>query len=84
MEKFSLGQLVMTRGVHSKIKEDVDFAVGIVLNKKIGDLVNPNDTLAYVHSNGKNTKVALEKVYEAYSFSDTVVEKQSKILKVIK
>ena len=30
MEKFSLGQLVMTRGVHSKIKEDVDFAVGVL------------------------------------------------------
>ena len=47
MEKFSLGQLVMTRGVHSKIKEDVDFAVGIVLNKKIGDLVNVKVTKAY-------------------------------------
>ena len=30
MKKFSLGQLVMTRGVHSKIKEDVDFAVGVL------------------------------------------------------
>ena len=30
MEKFSLGQLVMTRGVHSKIKEDVDFAIGVL------------------------------------------------------
>ena len=80
-----IGTVSMMLGAGRETKEqDVDFAVGIVLNKKIGDLVNPNDTLAYVHSNGKNTKVALEKVYEAYSFSDTVVKKQSKILKVIK
>ena len=75
----------MLLGAGRETKEqDVDFAVGIVLNKKIGDLVNPNDTLAYVHSNGKNTNVAVEKVYEAYSFSDTLVEKQSKIIKVIR
>ena len=30
MRKFSLGQLVMTKGVHSKIKDDVDFAVGVL------------------------------------------------------
>lgn len=85
VEALTIGEAAMMLGAGRETKEqDVDFAVGIVLNKKIGDLVNPNDTIAYVHSNGKNTKVALEKVYEAYSFSDTVVEKQSKILKVIK
>lgn len=30
MASFKLGKLVMTRGVHSKIKEDVDFAVGVL------------------------------------------------------
>ena len=30
MAGFKLGKLVMTRGVHSKIKEDVDFAVGVL------------------------------------------------------
>ena len=30
MASFKLGKLVMTRGVHSKIKDDVDFAVGVL------------------------------------------------------
>ena len=30
MASFKLGKLVMTRGVHSKIKEDVDFAIGVL------------------------------------------------------
>ena len=30
MAGFKLGKLVMTRGVHSKIKEDVDFAIGVL------------------------------------------------------
>ena len=30
MASFKLGKLVMTRGVHSKIKENVDFAVGVL------------------------------------------------------
>ena len=30
MASFKLGRLVMTRGVHSKIKEDVDFAVDVL------------------------------------------------------
>ena len=30
MASFKLGKLVMTRGVHSKIKEDVDFAVDVL------------------------------------------------------
>ena len=30
MAGFKLGKLVMTKGVHSKIKEDVDFAIGVL------------------------------------------------------
>ena len=30
MAGFKLGKLVMTRGVHIKIKEDVDFAIGVL------------------------------------------------------
>ena len=30
MASFKLGKLVMTRGVHNKIKEDVDFAIGVL------------------------------------------------------
>ena len=46
MAGFKLGKLVMTRGVHSKIKENVDFAVGVLdaferyRNCDWGDLCN--------------------------------------------
>ena len=40
----------------------------VVLEKKIDDYVNEGEVLAYVHSNGKNTDVAVKRVLEAFEF----------------
>lgn len=70
-------------GGRETMKDVIDPSVGIVLNKKIEDYVNAGDILAYVHSNGKNTKAVCEKVLNAYSFGE---EKHHKdlIIKVIR
>ena len=85
IEALMIGEAAMNLGAGRETKEqEIDPTVGIVLNKKIGDKVSPNDVLAYVHTNGKNTEKALDMIYNAYGYSEKEVSKQSKILHVIR
>ncbi len=49
-----LSSLILGAGRNTKDSE-IDLAVGIVLNKKIGDYVEKGDILAYIHSDNPNT-----------------------------
>lgn len=85
LDALRIGEAAMLLGAGRETKEQaVDHTVGIVLNKKIGDLVLPNDIIAYVHTNGKNTSQAIDMIYLAYQFNVNNIEKKSKILKVVK
>ena len=85
LDALKIGEAAMLLGAGRETKEQaVDPTVGIVLNKKIGDLVLPNDIIAYVHTNGKNTSQAIDMIYLAYQFNVNKIEKKSKILKVVK
>lgn len=70
-------------GGRETMNDIIDSAVGIVLNKKIEDYVQPGDVLAYVHTNGKNTETVLNRVYNAFEFG-THLHKKELILKVIR
>ena len=70
-------------GGRETMTDVIDPAVGIVLNKKIEDYVQPGDVLAYVHTNGKNTETVLNRVYNAFEFG-TDLHKKELILKVIR
>ena len=70
-------------GGRETMNDIIDPAVGIVLNKKIEDYVQPGDVLAYVHTNGKNTETVLNRVYNAFEFG-THLHKKELILKVIR
>lgn len=70
-------------GGRETMNDIIDPAVGIVLNKKIEDYVQPGDVLAYVHTNGKNTETVLNRVYNAFEFG-TDLHKKEIILKVIR
>ena len=70
-------------GGRETMNDIIDPAVGIVLNKKIEDYVQPGDVLAYVHTNGKNTETVLNRVYNAFEFG-TYLHKKELILKVIR
>ena len=59
--------LVLLGGGRIRKEDKIDSSVGIVLNKKIGDVVEENDVLAYVHANDEaKGKEAVKKVREAY------------------
>ena len=70
-------------GGRETMADVIDPSVGIVLVKKIEDYVNTGDILAYVHSNGKNTQAALDRVLRAYEIGNEINHKQL-ILKVIR
>jgi pyrimidine-nucleoside phosphorylase len=63
-----IGLIAMELGAGRATKEDnVDLAVGVVLNKKRGDKVSNGETLAYIHANdeGKIEK-ATKNIIESY------------------
>ncbi|MBE1554067.1 pyrimidine-nucleoside phosphorylase [Sporosarcina limicola] len=57
MEADDIGVAAMLLGAGRATKEDeIDFAVGIVLKKKIGDAVQVGEPLAIIHSNLENVE----------------------------
>ncbi len=75
-----IGTAAMLLGAGRATKEShIDLAVGIVLNKKIGDLVSPGDSIATLHTNNENVKKVIDMVIEAYSFLDGEVGKPTLI-----
>ena len=67
-------------------KEDkINNRVGIIINKKIGDKVNSEEILAYIHSDDYEIGIkAVDDLRECYEISDEYIEKQKHILGIIK
>ena len=70
-------------GGRETITDKIDPSVGVILNKKIDDYVLEGEVLAYLHTNGKNTLQATEKVFNAFEINEKPIGKQL-ILKVIR
>lgn len=66
-------------------KEDgVDHAVGIWLERKIGDKVKRGDILAYIHANDEEKgKIAVEDLKQAYKIVEHPVQMENYILDII-
>src|SRR5699024_11731023 len=53
-----IGQDAMLLGAGRQTKDsDIDLAVGIVLNKKVGDAVKKGDVQQTIHANQKNIQI---------------------------
>ncbi|HHT67059.1 MAG TPA: pyrimidine-nucleoside phosphorylase [Erysipelotrichaceae bacterium] len=72
-------------GGRTKIEDTIDMAAGIVLNKKVGDIVKENETLCYLHTNKKldEIKQIIIDVQKAFVISKDFVPKPKVILEVI-
>lgn len=64
-------------------ESEIDLAVGLVLNKKVGDEVKKGDSLVTIHSNREDVTDVIEKIYHAYSTSPQVINKNPLIYDVI-
>lgn len=85
IEAEEVGIAAMILGAGRETKEDeLDLSVGIVLNKKVGDYVNKDDVLAYIHLNNmEKYKSSEEKLKNAYKITDEKVENSKLIYGVV-
>ena len=57
-------------GGRMKITDTIDMSAGIVLNKKVGDLVKKGELLCTLHTNKDNVEKIIEQVKKAFIFQD--------------
>lgn len=74
LDAMLIGQASVLLGAGRNKKEDaIDHTVGIVVHKKIGDIIKPGDVIATIYSNGKNTEEAMQMVLDAYVLTNEKV-----------
>lgn len=67
IDSLSIGHAAMLLGAgRSRAEDNIDFAAGIYLEKKVGDEVAPGEVLARAYSNKETVKEALEEIEGAY------------------
>lgn len=67
IDSLSIGHAAMLLGAgRSRAEDNIDFAAGIYLEKKVGDEVAPGEVLAWAYSNKEAVKEALEEIEGAY------------------
>jgi len=75
-EAVGIAALMMGAGRETK-ESNIDFSVGIVLNKKVGDRVEKGELLATMHLNDLAKSIECShKIHEAYHFTKTEPEKR--------
>ncbi|WP_100372583.1 pyrimidine-nucleoside phosphorylase [Bacillus sp. FJAT-45037] len=80
-----IGTAAMLLGAGRATKEsEIDLAVGLILNKKIGDHVDAGDSIVTLHSNREDVQDVIDMVTNAYSITDENVEKPTLIYDEIK
>ncbi|WP_322904700.1 pyrimidine-nucleoside phosphorylase [Paenibacillus campi] len=66
-----IGTAAMLLGAGRATKEsEIDLAVGLMLNKKVGDAVKAGESLVTIHANRKNVDDVMEKLYENIRIAD--------------
>ena len=79
-----IGLAAMKLGAGRETKEDkIDYDVGIVLNKKVGDKIAEGEVLAYVYNNLEHIDEILQQTYDAFTITKSKVEKHKLIYKII-
>ncbi|WP_392566230.1 pyrimidine-nucleoside phosphorylase [Utexia brackfieldae] len=72
-----IGIAAMQLGAGRATKDDkVDFAVGIVLHKKVGDAIKVGQSLLTIHSNRADIEAIKQKIYNSITIADTAKPQQ--------
>lgn len=85
IEAKEVGLASLVLGAGKEIKNGIiDRTVGIVLNKKVGEYVQIDDTLAYIHYNDyKRRESSIKKLRSAYLIEKTAKPKQPLIFGIV-
>ena len=79
-----LGIAALKLGAGRAKKDDkIDPAAGIMIYKKVGDLIKPNDVVVYLHTNINNYDEIIKDVVSAFEVSTSKVIPQPLILNTI-
>ena len=80
-----MGLIAMKLGGGRRTKEDIiDYSVGIVLNKKVGDEIKAGDVLATVHAGSKEQgEDACKEILSCFEIAEIAVEKPEFIKKIL-
>lgn len=83
-EKLGIASMLLGGG-RAKKTDSIDYGVGIILNKKVGDFVNVGDKIAdlYVNDDTK-LKDAISLIDEAFSYQDESFVQTALIAEIIK
>ncbi len=74
IDALSIGIAAMKLGAGRATKEDIiDMGVGVVLNKKVGEVVNVGDVLAYIHTNQADLTEGIDYINKAYEITSSPV-----------
>ncbi len=85
IDALTIGEAAMLLGAGRSTKEaDIDPAVGIYLNKKVGDRLVDGDTLVTIYANAQQVEEATQLALSAYVISKSPVTKQNIIIETIK
>ncbi|MDR7072614.1 pyrimidine-nucleoside phosphorylase [Fictibacillus barbaricus] len=80
-----IGTAAMILGAGRATKEsEIDLAVGLMLNKKVGDSVSKGDSLVTIYSNTTDVEDAKKRISEAYTISKDPVTAPPLVYKEIK
>lgn len=79
-----VGKAGLELGIGRKQKEaPIDYRVGLIFNKKIGDNVKNGDILAYVHANSPEKAIeCIDNIKAAYKIGDKKISKEN-IIEII-
>ena len=81
-----VGKIAMNLGAGRLRKEDdIDYSVGIELNKKVGNFVDENEILGYIYANDEEKgKEGVLRLNQNYIIGNQKVEEIKDIIKIIK
>ena len=83
IDAYNLGNIAKKIGAGRSKKDDIiDYSVGIVLNKKIGDLVFENEELAKVYVN--KIDIDIKQITDCFQIEDVLKTKNNLIIEIIK
>ena len=82
-DEVGICSLILGGGRETK-ESEIDLAVGIVLEKKVGDLVKKGDVLAYLYANDEDKlSASMKRLSQAYTISETKADERKLVYGIV-
>lgn len=83
IDAYNLGNIAKKIGAGRNKKDDIiDYSVGLVLNKKVGDIVFENEELVKVYIN--KIDIDIKDIISCFEINDIIEKKENLIIKIIR